>query len=257
MILSEARFDQFILAWLILALCTFVTLMFVNAPYGRYIRSGWGVNIPAKLGWITMESPTIIIMSFYFYIQIINQELLGSVNTLFYVLWMSHYVHRTLIWPLRAQMNKKRMPISIVFFAIFFNIINTTINAENLFKIHNPYPEHWFMSPQFVLGMFVFIIGMGINISSDNILIKIRKQNQDGYVIPDKGLYNWVSSPNYLGEILEWTGWAIATWSLGGFSFAIWVMANLIPRARSNHLWYLENFNDYPKKRKILIPMIW
>jgi steroid 5-alpha reductase family enzyme len=154
-------------------------------------------------------------------------------------------------------MNKKRMPISIVFFAIFFNIINTTINAENLFKIHNPYPEHWFMSPQFVLGMFVFIIGMGINISSDNILIKIRKQNQDGYVIPDKGLYNWVSSPNYLGEILEWTGWAIATWSLGGFSFAIWVMANLIPRARSNHLWYLENFNDYPKKRKILIPMIW
>ena len=61
------KFDQFILAWLVLALGVFILLMFVNAPYGRHIRSGWGINIPAKLGWIAMESPTIIIMTVYFY----------------------------------------------------------------------------------------------------------------------------------------------------------------------------------------------
>jgi 3-oxo-5-alpha-steroid 4-dehydrogenase 1 len=34
-------------------------------------------------------------------------------------------------------------------------------------------------------------------------------------------------------------------------------MANLIPRARSNHKWYLENFSDYPSERKALVPKIW
>ena len=65
--LTKVQFDQFILAWLVLALGVFILLMFVNAPYGRHIRSGWGINIPAKLGWIAMESPTIIIMTVYFY----------------------------------------------------------------------------------------------------------------------------------------------------------------------------------------------
>jgi 3-oxo-5-alpha-steroid 4-dehydrogenase 1 len=63
-----------------------------------------------------------------------------------------------------------------------------------------------------------------------------------------------VSSPNYLGEIIEWTGWAIATWSLAGFSFALYTFANLAPRAFANHRWYRETFDDYPPDRKALIP---
>ena len=253
---DNIHFNQLIIAWIGLGVCTFLILMYTSAPYGRHIRSGWGKNIPARLGWVAMESPTIIIMSFYFYYYI-DYVLLDLVGMLFYTMWMLHYVHRTLVWPFRAQMNKKVMPVSIALFAICFNVINTTINAESVFKAHFPYPKDWIMSPQFILGVLIFIVGMVINVTSDNILIKLRKQSHNEYIIPKAGLYKWVSSPNYLGEILEWIGWAIATWSLAGFSFAIWVMANLIPRARSNHLWYLENFNDYPEKRKILIPTIW
>jgi len=249
-------FNKLVIAWIVLGMCTFLILIYKSAPYGRHIRSGWGKNIPARLGWVAMESPTIIIMSFYFYYYI-DYVLLDLVGILFYTMWMFHYIHRTLVWPLRAQMNKRVMPVSIALFAICFNVINTTINAESVFITHFPYPKDWIMSPQFILGVLIFIIGMVINITSDNILIKLRKQSHNEYIVPKAGLYKWVSSPNYLGEILEWIGWAIATWSLAGFSFAIWVMANLIPRARSNHLWYLENFEDYPKKRKILIPTIW
>ena len=98
---------------------------------------------------------------------------------------------------------------------------------------------------------------MGINISSDNILFKLRKGGEKEYTIPKKGLFRWVSCPNYFGEIVEWVGWAIATWSLAGLSFALWTIANLAPRARSNHQWYQENFSNYPKKRKRLIPRVW
>ncbi|MBT4068686.1 MAG: DUF1295 domain-containing protein, partial [Candidatus Marinimicrobia bacterium] len=98
---------------------------------------------------------------------------------------------------------------------------------------------------------------MGINIKSDNMLFNLRADGATDYKIPQNGLFKWVSCPNYLGELLEWWGWALATWSLAGLSFALWGMANLIPRARANHIWYKEKFFNYPKDRKALIPKIW
>jgi protein-S-isoprenylcysteine O-methyltransferase Ste14 len=63
-----------------------------------------------------------------------------------------------------------------------------------------------------------------------------------------------VSCPNYLGEIVEWTGFALLTWSLPAVSFAAWTVANLVPRALAHHRWYRERFPDYPRRRKALIP---
>jgi protein-S-isoprenylcysteine O-methyltransferase Ste14 len=70
-------------------------------------------------------------------------------------------------------------------------------------------------------------------------------------------MYRWISCPNYFGEIVEWIGWAIATWSLAGLAFALWTAANLAPRARSHHQWYRESFADYPQERKALVPRLW
>jgi protein-S-isoprenylcysteine O-methyltransferase Ste14 len=96
-----------------------------------------------------------------------------------------------------------------------------------------------------------------INRHSDRILGGLRKEGGKGYKIPYGGFYRWVSSPNYLGELAIWCGWALATWSLPGLTFAIWAAANLVPRARANHLWYKSTFVDYPADRRILIPGIW
>jgi protein-S-isoprenylcysteine O-methyltransferase Ste14 len=70
-------------------------------------------------------------------------------------------------------------------------------------------------------------------------------------------MYRWISCPNYFGEIVEWIGWAIATWSLAGLAFALWTAANLAPRAHSHHQWYRESFADYPQERKALVPRLW
>ena len=71
------------------------------------------------------------------------------------------------------------------------------------------------------------------------------------------GMFRVIRHPNYLGEIIEWIGWAIATWSLAGLAFAVWTAANLVPRARSHHQWYRESFADYPPDRKALVPRLW
>ena len=84
----------------------------------------------------------------------------------------------------------------------------------------------------------------------------MRKPGETGYKIPKGGLFKYISCPNHFGEILEWIGFAIMCWNLAAFAFAIWTVANLIPRAVSHHKWYKENFENYPTKRKAVIPFL-
>ncbi|HDP80029.1 MAG TPA: DUF1295 domain-containing protein, partial [Spirochaetes bacterium] len=95
------------------------------------------------------------------------------------------------------------------------------------------------------------------NMHADHVLKNLRSPGETGYRIPAGGLYRFVSCPNYFGEILEWTGWALATWSLPGLAFALFTMANLVPRARAHHRWYHETFPDYPAERKRVIPFLY
>ncbi len=114
----------------------------------------------------------------------------------------------------------------------------------------------WLISPAFIIGTTIWLGGYIINLSSDRTLRHLRAPGETGYKIPHGGLFEYISCPNYFGEILEWAGWAILTWSLAGFVFALWTVANLAPRARSHHKWYQEKFSDYPPERKALIPFV-
>ena len=97
----------------------------------------------------------------------------------------------------------------------------------------------------------------GANRQADHTLRSLRRPGKSGYRIPHGGLYRWVSCPNYLGEIVEWTGWAVMTWSLAGLSFAVWAAANLAPRAWAHHAWYRKYFAEYPPERRALLPGLW
>ena len=109
----------------------------------------------------------------------------------------------------------------------------------------------------FISGLTVFFAGFITHVHSDHIIRNLRQPSESEYKIPEGGMFQYVSCPSYLGEITEWTGWAMMTWSFPGLVFAIWTFANLAPRARSNHLWYLKTFPEYPKNRKALIPFIY
>lgn len=227
----------------------FLYLLFFPAPYGRYARQGLRMRIPCALGWFVMELPAAMVMLYFF--------LTGPKLTIVYcflILWEIHYINRAFIFPLRLPNLFKPMPILIPIMGIIFNIINGYTNGMALTRIY-VYPLSWAYDPRFILGSLIFFTGFFINQHADDILLKLRKSNQADYQIPVGGLYRWISCPNYFGEIIEWGGWALATWSLAGFAFFIWTMANLIPRALAHHKWYLKTFAHYPKNRNVLIPI--
>ncbi len=232
---------------------TFVTLFFVVAPYGRHARKGWGPTIPDRLGWMIMESPSLVLFSAVFYEGRFHNELAPLA---LWAMWTLHYANRTLVYPLRAKTKGKRMPILIAALAIVFNVTNATANASWISDI-GEYASDWIQRPTFIAGALLFFLGMFVNFDADRRLFALREPDETGYKIPRGGLYELVSCPNYLGEIVEWIGWALATWSLAGAAFAVYTIANLAPRAASHHAWYKKTFPDYPRERRALVPFVW
>jgi steroid 5-alpha reductase family enzyme len=104
--------------------------------------------------------------------------------------------------------------------------------------------------------MMLMMIGFYLAYSSDAMLLKLKRQNK-GYQIPRGGMFEYVSAPHFLGEILEWTGFAIAANTMAAHSFPIWTAANLIPRALVQHQWYRTTFRGYPRNRKAILPFLW
>jgi hypothetical protein len=200
-----------------------------------------------------MESPALVLFAFVF-LSGINYSRI--VPLIFFSLWVIHYVNRTLIFPFRLHTKGKKMPIGIVISAFFFNLVNGFINGYWLGTLAVRYDINWLRDPRFIIGCLFFICGMLINMRSDNYLVHLRKPGETGYTIPVKGLFAYISCPNHFGEIIEWSGFAIMTWSLPGLSFALWTMVNLIPRSLQHHRWYKEKFAEYPPERKAVIPFI-
>jgi 3-oxo-5-alpha-steroid 4-dehydrogenase 1 len=138
-----------------------------------------------------------------------------------------------------------------------FNAANGYLNG--MFLSHwadHLYDMHWLADPRFIAGLALFATGFAIAKQSDAILRNLRKPGEHGYKIPQGGMYRFVSCPNYFGELLQWTGFAIASWSLPGLAFVAFTAANLVPRAITSHRWYRENFADYPKSRKVIFPFL-
>jgi hypothetical protein len=231
----------------------FIVLLFITAGYGQHINRKWGPAIKNnKLGWFLMEVPTVIIYLIYYFIGDRKIELIPLI---FLSIWMLHYCQRTFIFPLLIR-GKEPMPITIILMGITFNGINTYLQARWIYKFSPSYPGSWVFNPFFILGFFIFFCGFIINLHSDHIIRNLRKPGETEYRIPYGGMFKYVSCPSYFGEITEWTGWALMTLSFPGLVFAMWTFANLAPRARSTHWWYIETFPDYPKNRKALIPFI-
>ena len=46
-----------------LAGVTCLALLFVTAPYGRFTRAGWGPRLSARWGWVLMETPALLTLS--------------------------------------------------------------------------------------------------------------------------------------------------------------------------------------------------
>lgn len=253
--MAQDTFRIFLIAMSLTALLVFVALYFVKAGYGIFRTPSWGVSINNKLAWMLMEAPVFIVMTVLWYN---SDRLCSPVPLIFFLLFQLHYFHRSFIFPVLLK-GKSRMPLAIMLMGVVFNLLNGFMQGEWLFYLapDDLYTPDWLLTPQFIIGLLLFFTGMAVNWHSDYIIRHLRKPGGTRHYLPTKGLYRYVTSANYLGEIIEWAGWAILTWSLSGLVFLWWTVANLVPRA--NAIWhkYKEEFGDEMGSRKRVFPFLY
>lgn len=250
--ISRTLYNYIEYAWIAIGIVTFFYLLFKqSAPYGRHVRKGWGKEISNRLGWIIMETPVMIFVLLFFSFG--SQPITQPIVYFFMGLFFLHYIHRSFVFPFFIRTKGKKMPLVIALSAIYFNLMNG-FGWGYYWGNFADYPADWVKDIRFWLGLFLFVGGMLLNMMADYQLISLRKEGETGYKIPRGFLFEYVSCPNHLGEVIEWAGFAIMTWSLPGLTFWLWTMCNLVPRACSHHQWYKAHFPDYPAKRKAIFP---
>ena len=250
-ILNE--YHIFTYCWIDVGLCAGIYLLRREAPYGRFSSTNWGPMISNRLGWLLMEAAVMIAFALWIPFGRFNWQ---TPATVMMALFFAHYLHRSLVYPFMIRTRGKKMPAVIMLSAILFNTVNGSLLGIWFSRIGH-YPDSWYLSARFIGGSILFIVGMLINWKADYYLIHLREKGDTWYKLPLAGLFKYVSSPNLLGEIIEWGGYALLTWSLPALAFFIWTCANLIPRAIANHRWYKKQFPNYPADRKRLIPYTW
>jgi 3-oxo-5-alpha-steroid 4-dehydrogenase 1 len=221
-------------AWALVAMAVVPYLLLRPAPYGRHGRAGWGPMVNARLAWVLMETPSPLGMLLLF---LLGRGASDRVSLVFLGLW-------------------RPMPAAVVASGASFNLVNAYLNGCWLFFLAELRSLAWLASPRFIAGVAFFFAGLLVHVLADRQLRRLRAASQGEYVLPRGLLFRFVSCPNYLGEIVEWAGFALATWSPGGLIFAIWTAANLTPRAIHHHRWYRKRFPDYPHERRAMVPFV-
>ncbi len=250
-------FDMFLAVMALVAVVVFVALHFVEAGYGVMYTRRWGATVNNRLGWIMMEAPVFVAMALLWWLSPRRFETAPLVMFMFFEL---HYFQRSFIFPLLIK-GKGKMPLSIIIMGVVFNTLNALMQGGWIFYVSEPgrYPLSWLWSWQFIAGTVIFFAGMWINIQSDSIIRNLRRPGDTGHYIPRGGMFRYVSSANYFGEWVEWTGFALLTWSWAGAVFSLWTFANLAPRARKLRQRYEREFGDEFRRlnRRSIIPFIY
>ena len=258
------QYELFILVMSALAVVVFITLSFIEVGYGITFNKKWGFAINNKVAWCCMETPVFVLFTILclYSPRMKPFDISNSlVPLIIFLFFQTHYIRRSFIFPFLLR-GKSKMPVVVMLMGVLFNVCNAFMQGGWLFY-KSPvemYSIHWLWTPQFIIGALVYFGGMVLNIQSDKIIQDLRKPGDSNHYLPSQGFFKYVTGAHYFGEVIEWVGFAILTWSIPGMVFALWTFANLAPRANAIYNKYIKMFGEETiksKKLKRLFPRIY
>lgn len=223
-----------------------------DAPFGRFATPNSVLSVDGIKSWIIMElvSPLTFLLTAYLHpfsptplpLPSLSRPALGlKPPFVLTALYLTHYLNRALISPLRSP-SRSKSHLVVVCCAIAFNAPNGFLLAAYLTSAstaaHLSHAASSSASPRFWAGLALWAAGFAGNVYHDEILLNIRRKaiakgkakellEENGkpasaprphYAIPHGGLYAFISFPNYFCEWVEWFGFALAASPAPDFS---------------------------------------
>ena len=171
--------------------------------------------------------------------------------------WVLHFLRRTADSGWVARYERPRPVIDAlgapVYYGLFAGWVGWSLRPE---AFTAP------VLPLVALGLALFVVGEVGNLISHLMLRRLRRPGEEGHPIPRGFLFELVSCPHYLCELVTWVGFALMTWTLATVVFAAVSLATMLPRALAAHARYRREFDGeqgrelYPGARRALIPFL-
>lgn len=164
-----------------------------------------------------------------------------------------------------AKNNEKKMPVFVLATIwVTVAILYTAQVSPMLFRVVNASND--VVVP--IIGFVVSIFGLVLESIADNQKSAQKKERPD--MVATKGLYRIVRCPNYLGEIIFWTGVFVSgitayksagQWITAVIAYIciVYIMFNGAQRLEKRQMARYgdnEEYNEYANKTPIIIPLI-
>jgi very-long-chain enoyl-CoA reductase len=164
-------------------------------------------------------------------------------------MWCFHFARRTAEAAWVHRYSKKRLPwTDILFEYVYYWAFAMWIGAT--------LPAVIITSPLVFVGGFLFVFAEFGNAASHWILRSLRSGDSRGRAIPRGFLFEYVSCPHYLCEILTWVAFFCVVPTLAAGAFLVMGAGILTVWATQRHRTYRRDF-DYPRERRALIPFLY
>ncbi|KAJ3336415.1 adenylate cyclase [Gonapodya sp. JEL0774] len=270
---ERALFNGSVKGFYYVGIAVFLVLQFLQAPFGRFVhndtlKSLWGPRLNGRIAWAIQETVPLVVFPLIALRPATVADAVGKLRTVspllnpvtmvLSLMYWGHYIHRGIIFPLNSP-GSSPSNLFVMSSAAFHNVVMAYIQARGITIFGDTIyanPRAFFdprTNPTFFLGLFLYIVGIVSNITSDYHLFHLRRNPPPGqtvttasgskYSIPTAGLHRYLAAPGYVTEILQWTGYAIATGGHAwGWSFPFFTAMNLVPRAVATDKWYKDTF---------------
>jgi very-long-chain enoyl-CoA reductase len=172
------------------------------------------------------------------------------------LLWCAHFARRAGESAWVHRYGKPRVPTSDVVTEYLYYWGFAAWNAVSLTSASYAAPPAWLVA----VGGALFVLAELGNAKAHRMLRALRPAGSTRRAIPRGFLFERVSSPHYLFEILSWLGFALLTGTWAARAFFVVGAGILASWAHARHAAYRKDFDGadgrekYPDSRRALLP---
>jgi len=146
---DSEMFSQMVWISFLYTLTVLVSMLFFPAPYGRYSSNKFGFMLPGRISWIIQECPSCVVPIVLLFTTS-STCWQSPVNKILIVCYISHYINRSIIYPLTTR-GAKPSPFGPFISAVIFCVFNGFMQSHYLLN-YNCYDPQWLTSPNFIIG---------------------------------------------------------------------------------------------------------
>ena len=219
----------------------------LRLPYSKF---GTGVGVNSRAGLALAYTTPIFV---YVALWIEGGAPQTSYHLVLLAAFLFHFVRRILEILFVNSYSRPTPLCTLVIIALLYS--GAAISCA-FFQVHTLGEST--SNPIFTLGALVFAFGELVNGYHHWLLARLRLPGVRKYNVPRGGLFGWVASPHYCGEILSFVGYAMMSDLLPVWGNALVASAYLASRANTTLKWYRHEMPlRIPSNWRRLVPFVY